>query len=227
MFAKTMIFVNRFAKTILFCFIILTKKYLFHCSAINPIIYSACSIKFRREFKRMLTCNHKPSYYYNRSGHRMVGGNGTTVSGATEMYFGDGAAGGLRANRSGAGAAAALRPQSGSQLHYSSVSNLATSGVGRGGGLLTTTALSTRRESDFLSPSHALIGYETRMAVIGPKGAQKNGALMKTSASIGCKLATVTAKTGSCTRSSSESESLRGRVGGDFDDKGNEGEGER
>lgn len=155
----------------------------------------------------MLTCNGNSSYYYSRSGHRMVGGNGTTVSGATEM-FGDAAAGGLRANRSGA---AALRSQGGSQLHYSSVSNLATSGVGRGGGgagggLLTTAPLSTRRESDFLSPSHALIGYESRVGVIAGKGPQKNGTFMKTSLSIGSKLATAT-------RSSLKSDNFEGEDG--------------
>ncbi|KAF7491814.1 Thyrotropin-releasing hormone receptor [Sarcoptes scabiei] len=41
MFAKTMIFVN---------------------SAINPIIYSACSMKFRREFRRMLTCGGRNNF---------------------------------------------------------------------------------------------------------------------------------------------------------------------
>lgn len=194
----------------------------------------------------MLTCSRKSSYYYSRSGHRMAGGNGTTVSGAaTEMYLAaEGAAGGLRANRSGAaGVGAALRAQGGAQLHYSSVSNLATSGVGRGGGggggggggLLTTTALhSARRESDFLSPSHALVGYESGRlgGIVGaPKVSPKNGSFMKTSASIGSKLATanVTGQTevvtGNCTRSSSKSESLGGGGGGgkgegDADGKG-------
>ncbi|KAH9395019.1 hypothetical protein TYRP_005084 [Tyrophagus putrescentiae] len=203
MFAKTMIFVN---------------------SAINPIIYSACSIKFRREFKRMLTCNRKPSYYYSRSGHGRMGGNGTTVSGATEMYFGDGTTG-LRVNRSGGGggggAVAAFRAHSGSaQLHYSSVSNLATTGIGGRGCLAASSALSgSRRESDFLSPSHALIGrFES-------KGGQKNGSILRTSASIGSRLtaaaaASVTATNeniesgnGSCSRSNSKSEGLGGGGG--------------
>ncbi|XP_054165095.1 thyrotropin-releasing hormone receptor-like [Oppia nitens] len=50
MFAKTMIFVN---------------------SAINPIIYSACSIKFRRAFKRMLTCkgDEQRNNARSRAGH--------------------------------------------------------------------------------------------------------------------------------------------------------------
>ena len=174
----------------------------------------------------MLTCNRKPSYYYSRSGHGRMGGNGTTVSGATEMYFGDGTTG-LRVNRSGGGggggAVAAFRAHSGSaQLHYSSVSNLATTGIGGRGCLAASSALSgSRRESDFLSPSHALIGrFES-------KGGQKNGSILRTSASIGSRLTAAAAAAaasatseniesgnGSCSRSNSKSEGLGGGGGG-------------
>nr|XP_027196688.1 putative uncharacterized protein DDB_G0267716 [Dermatophagoides pteronyssinus] len=60
MFAKTMIFVN---------------------SAINPIIYSACSMKFRREFKRMLTCGRKKRQSTNMANYRYTAGITTTRHG--------------------------------------------------------------------------------------------------------------------------------------------------
>ncbi len=186
----------------------------------------------------MLTCNRKPSsYYYSRSGHGRMGGgggNGTTVSGATEMYFGDGMAGGLRANRSGGGGSgAAFRVQGGesAQLHYSSVSNLATAGKSAGGLAASSGLSGSRRESDFLSPTHALIGrYETKSGGGGGGGGgQRNGSLLRTSASIGSRLtaeavvvAVVAApneegnegkESNGCTRSTSKSEGL-GEGGG-------------
>lgn len=131
----------------------------------------------------MLTCNRKPSYYYSRS-HR-AGGNGTTISGATDIYFGETT---LRANRA---TGATLRPTADSTLQYctssSSVANLASAGRNS-----LTTATTVRRGSAFLSPSSALVGYESRC--------NKNGSLLRTSASIS-KLAT-------CTRSGSKTEAL-------------------
>ncbi|KAI2808766.1 hypothetical protein BLOT_006713 [Blomia tropicalis] len=138
MFAKTMIFVN---------------------SAINPIIYSACSIKFRREFKRMLTCNRNSSSYYNSRSNRtglsvgfvggVGGGNGTMITTTpADAFYGDT----LRANRS----MATLRSHSSGNhsLQYcttsASVNNL---------NLSTNRNLSSqrRKSSTFLSPSHALM----------------------------------------------------------------------
>ncbi|CAG2169257.1 unnamed protein product, partial [Oppiella nova] len=59
MFAKTMIFVN---------------------SAINPIIYSACSIKFRRAFKRMLTCeSEQRGHQRTRAAAQYASGLSTTM----------------------------------------------------------------------------------------------------------------------------------------------------
>ncbi|KAH7636478.1 thyrotropin-releasing hormone receptor-like [Dermatophagoides farinae] len=71
MFAKTMIFVN---------------------SAINPIIYSACSMKFRREFKRMLTCGQKKRHRSNIGGNYRYGA-GTARQAAIKSSGGGGGGG--------------------------------------------------------------------------------------------------------------------------------------
>ena len=126
-------------------------------SAINPIIYSAYSVKFRREFKRMLTCSRNVTYYYR--GHR-AGGNGTTVSG-TEAYIS------MEQTKSGRTGLNSLQYCATS----SSMSNLTCKS-----NMLTT----VRGDNTFLSPSHAIVGFESSQLV-----KQKNyGRLMKTSASI-------------------------------------------
>lgn len=76
MFAKTMIFVNRycflfysiyhidlFSINLFLYFFFYFESYPGNdFSAINPIIYSACSMKFRREFRRMLTCGGRNNF---------------------------------------------------------------------------------------------------------------------------------------------------------------------
>ena len=66
-------------------FLLFCRLMVYTNSAINPILYNAMSVKFRREFKRLLCCGRFRSYH---SGGSEAGGGSSIAGGANGKISG-------------------------------------------------------------------------------------------------------------------------------------------